>query len=136
MKRKVILLALAAGIVLGIFGSQILNAQQDRVKMAVLQKKDLPGLEGKEGLLFTTEIAPDTVGGKHYCTGNEFVYILQGSMILEFEGKPPVTYKQGDSFYVLPKQVHFPKNPSATTPVKVLGFAVIEKGEPMNVNVP
>jgi len=137
MKRKVVMitLVLAAGIALGVIVSQVLNAQQDPIKMTVLKKADLVGIEGKEGVVFAAEIAPGAVGGKHYCTGNEFAYIIKGSMILEVEGKPPVTYKAGDTFYMSPKEVHYPKNPSATTPTNVLGIAIIDKGQPVNVMV-
>ncbi len=137
MKRRIVMitLVLAVGIAIGAILSQVLNAQQDAIKMKMLKKADLVGIEGKEAVVFTAEIAPGAVGGKHYCTGNELAHIVKGSMILEIEGKPPVTYKAGDTFYLSPKEVHFPKNPSATTPTNVLGFAIIDKGQPINVMV-
>ena len=137
MKRKVVMitLVLAVGIAFGVIVGQVLNAQQDPIKSTVLKRADLVGIEGKEGVLMSAEIAPGAVGGKHYCTGNEFACIVEGSMILQVEGKPPVTYKPGDAFYISPKEVHYPKNVSSTTPVKVLAFAIIDKGQPINVQV-
>ena len=137
MKRNLIMLflVLAVGIVIGLIMSQVLNAQQSPVKAKVLQKVDLTGIEGKEGIVVLAEIAPGTVGGKHYHPGHEFVYILEGSVVLEIEGKSPVTYKAGDTWYLLPKEVHSSKNVSATAPFKVLAFTIVDKGQPLTVPV-
>ena len=137
MKQNVIMLTLvlAVGIAIGMIGSQFVNAQQSPVKTTVLQKVDLMGIEGKEGLIILAEVAPGVVGGKHYHPGQEFAYILEGSVILEVEGKPPVTYKTGETWYLPPKQVHYTKNVSTTAPFKVLGFAIADKGQPLVVPV-
>ena len=137
MKRKVIMFTsiLVVGIAIGMIGGQFINAQQSPVKATVLQKVDLTGIEGKEGIVGLAEIAPGTIVGKHYHPGHEFVYILEGSQILEIEGKPPVTYKAGDTWYLSPKQVHSTKNVSETAPVKVLAFAIADKGQPLTVPV-
>jgi quercetin dioxygenase-like cupin family protein len=137
MKRNVIMLTLvlAVGIAIGMIGSQFINAQQSPVKITVLQKVDLTGIEGKEGFIILAEIAPGVVGEKHYHPGHEFAYILDGSVILEIEGKPPVTYKSGETCYLPPKQVHYMKNVSTTAPFKVLAFSIIDKGQPLSVPV-
>lgn len=64
--------------------------------------------------------------------GTEVAYILEGSMILEMQGKPPVTLKQGDSFQTGPRQIHNVKNASTTAPVKVLVFYMVEKGKALS----
>jgi quercetin dioxygenase-like cupin family protein len=137
MKRKVVMLTLvlAVGIAIGMIMSQFINAQQPPLKSTVLQRVDLTGMEGKEGVIVLAEIAPGTVGGKHYHPGHEFVYILEGSLILEIEGKPPVNYKAGETWYLPPKQVHYSKNVSATAPVKALTFSIVDKGQPSSVPV-
>ena len=137
MSRKVIMFTsiLAMGIAIGLIVSQVLNAQQQAAKSVVLLKADLVGMEGKDGLIVSSEAAPGELGKKHYHPGHQFGYILEGSMIMEVEGKPPVTYKQGDTFYLLPKQVHYANNVSMTVPVKVLGFAIEDKGQPLTVPV-
>ena len=137
MKRTVIMLTLVlgVGIAIGMIRSQLINAQQSPVKTTVLQKVDPTGIEGKEGIVALAEIAPGTVGGKHYHPGHEFVYVLDGSLILEIEGKPPVTYKAGDTWYLSPKQVHYSKNVSTTAPFKVLAFTIVGKGQPLSVPV-
>ena len=137
MKRNVVMftLALAIGIAIGMIGSQLINAQQPPAKSPVLLRTDLAGIEGKEGAILLSEIAPGAVGGKHYHPGHQFGYIIEGSMIMEFEGMPPVTFKPGETFYLVPNQVHYAKNVSTTAPVKVLNFSVADKGQPLNVPV-
>ena len=137
MKRKVIMLTsiLAIGIAIGLIVSQLLHAQQQAVKSAVLLKADLVGMEGKYVVIVSTELAPGELAKKHFHPGHQFSYILEGSMIMEVEGKPPITYKQGDTFYLAPNQVHDARNVSTTAPVKVLGFSIADKGQPLSVPV-
>lgn len=137
MSRKVIMLSLifAMGIAIGLNVSQVLNAQQQAVKSTVLQKTALVGMEGKEGVIVLTELAAGGLAKKHYHPGHHFSYILEGSIIMEVEGKQAVTYKAGDTFYLSPKEVHFASNASTTAPVKVLGFSVEDKGQPLAVPV-
>ena len=132
MKRTAVMLALtlAVGIVVGMIGNHVLNAQQVAATRTVLLKTDLAGLEGKEALMLTVAGGPGFVGGKHYHPGYEFAYVLEGSLILEVEGKPPATFKTGDTFHIPPKVVHSGKNASTTAPYKVLVFGLFEKGQP------
>jgi quercetin dioxygenase-like cupin family protein len=133
MKRMAYMLALAlvVGIVMGVVGNQFLNAQQQPVKRTELLRTDLPGIEGKEGIVYIAELAPGAAAGKHYHPGSELFYVLEGSMILEVEGKPPATMKQGDVSHLSPKEVHDVKNASATAPMKALIFQLPEKGQPL-----
>jgi len=128
MKRMGWMLALAAGIVLGGIGNQILNAQQQPVKRNVLQKVDLGD---KEGIMYVAEIAPGAASGKHHHPGPESIYILQGSGTLDKEGHASMTLKAGDSLAIPAKHVHEAKNASATEQWKILVFLVGEKGQPL-----
>ena len=137
MKRKVIMFTsiLAIGIATGLIVSQVLNAQQQAVKSAILLKADLVGMEGKYVVIVSTELPPGELAKKHLHPGHQFSYILEGSMIMEVEGRPPITYKPGDAFYLTPNQVHSAGNLSTTAPVKVLGFSIADKGQPLSVPV-
>ena len=100
MKRTVVMvaLALAIGIAVGMLGWQDAEAQQalaEPVKMTVLFKTDVPGMEGKEAIMFLAEVAPGASTSKHYHPGQEFAYVLEGSGVLYEKGKPPVTVKPG-----------------------------------------
>lgn len=137
MQRTLLLLslALAVGIAIGTLGSHVLNAQQDPFKRTVLLTQDLLGMEGKEGFIILVEVAPGGAAGKHYHAGHELAYVLEGSGSFAPEGKASIAVKAGDSMYVPPKQVHDAKNTSTTAPLKVLVFAIAEKGQPFTVEV-
>ncbi|MDE2179944.1 MAG: cupin domain-containing protein [candidate division NC10 bacterium] len=132
MKRTGLLLSLTltVGIALGVIGTQVLNAQQEPMKRTVLLKTPLTGIEGKEGMLVLVEFAPGAVTASHYHSGEELIYLLEGTVSMEVKGKLPVTLKSGNTFHLAPKQVHRVKNLSATTPAKALTFTIAEKGQP------
>jgi quercetin dioxygenase-like cupin family protein len=124
-------LTLAAGIAGGIIGHQLLSAQPEPVTRQVLLKTDLAGIDGKEGIVVLAEIAPGATTGKHYHPAHEFAYVLEGSLTLEVQGKPPVTLKPGGVVHQPPRQTHEGKNASRTDPVKILAFYLSEKGQPL-----
>ena len=76
------------------------------------------------------EFAPGAAAGKHTHPGEELGYVLEGTLLLEVTGKPPVTLKAGDVFFVPAGVVHDSKN-VGTGPAKVLATYVVEKGKPV-----
>jgi quercetin dioxygenase-like cupin family protein len=133
MKRMVGMLTvtLAVGIVVGLIGNHVLIAQQEPVKRTVLlNRTELAGIEGKEGLVYLIEVAPGATVPKHFHPGHELAYLLEGALTLEVEGKPSATLKAGDVEHLPPKVVHSGKNASTTTPAKFVVFGVYEKGQP------
>ncbi|MBI4380170.1 MAG: cupin domain-containing protein [candidate division NC10 bacterium] len=134
MKRTPILisLALVAGIVVGCIGTQILADKDELVRGKELQRTALAGAKGREVVLVLRELPPGKESGKHTQSGTEVAYILEGSVIFEMQGKPPVTLRQGDSFQTGPRQIHNVKNASTTAPVKVLVFYMVEKGKALS----
>jgi quercetin dioxygenase-like cupin family protein len=139
MKRMAVMLVgtLVVGAMLGIIGSRALSAQQQQqpLKRTMLLKADLKGLDGKEGVVALVELAPGAFAGKHYHPGNEVNYILEGSGILEIEGRPPITLQTGTTSHIPDGDVHSVTNTSATGPLKLLAFWVAEKGKPLAVPV-
>ena len=137
MKRIHLLLGivLAMGVTLGVFGSRMLIAQkpaQSPLKTGtVLQRTDLSGIKGMEAILVLRELPPGAASGKHAQAGTEIVYIMDGSVIFEAQGKPPVTLKSGEAFHTTAGEVHEVKNASATAPGKALAFYVAKKGTPL-----
>ena len=133
MKRIHLLVGvmLALGVVLGLGGSQMLSAQDGLKSGTVLQRTDLKGAPGWEAILVQREVPPGAESGKHTQGGNEIVYIQEGSVTLEVEGKPPVTLKAGEAFTTSAGEVHNVKNASKTAPVKALAFYVAKKGSRM-----
>ena len=127
---------LVVGMVVGWFGHQRLSAQQAPVTRTVLLRTDVAGVEGKEAVIVVAEIAPGATTGKHWHAGQEFAYVLEGSLRLVAEGKPAVTLTPGGVIQQPSRQVHEGRNTSATAPVKVLAFYVAEKGQPLTTAVP
>ena len=136
MKRIFVLLALvsAVGMVVGMIGCQGSTAEQEPaqepIARTMLLKPDVTGIEGKEALVLEVEFAPGAVGGEHFHPGHEIVYMLEGSITLEVEGKSPATFKAGDTFHVPTEVVHGAKNASTTDRAKILVFGLFEKGQP------
>ncbi len=135
MKRTAVLLGLTfLGVAVGVSGTGVLTAQPP-IKRIELMRTDLEGIEGKEGVVAVAEFAPGAAAGKHYHPGHEFFYILEGSIILETEGQPPVTFGGGQVGHNLPKRVHVVKNANSTEPAKAITFLIAGKGEPLSIPV-
>jgi quercetin dioxygenase-like cupin family protein len=121
--------ALAAGMI-GAWGIQSLEAQDKAAfKRTPLQKHDLTA-HGREGVQVLAEFAPGAAAGKHTHPGEEMGYVLEGTLQLEIQGKPPVTLNAGQVFFVPAGVVHDGKN-VGKGPLKVLATYVVEKGKPV-----
>ena len=134
MKWNVLVLtgAVSAGVVLGAIGQAFHGGAQSPVTVVELVKRDLAG-GSNQGSLFLVELAPERPSAGTTIRGMPSPTSCEGSMVLELDGKPPVTLKPGDSGHVLPRQVHDDKNGSASKPVKFLVFHVADKGQPLAV---
>ena len=71
---------------------------------------------------------PGGESGRHTQSGNEIVYILEGSVILEVEGRPAVTVGTGEAFQTSAGEVHNVKNASDTERGQALAFYVAKTG--------
>ena len=119
---------LTLGIALGSLGNQRLSAQEALKSGTVLKRTDLAGAKGLEAILVLRELPPGAESGKHTQAGGEIVYILDGSTILEVQGKPPQTLKPGEAFGTSAGEVHNVKNASSSEPAKALAFYIAKKG--------
>ncbi len=119
---------LALGVGLGLLGSGTLSAQDNLKSGTVLQRMALKGAPGWEAILVQRTVPPGAESGKHTQSGNEIVYIQEGSVTLEVQGKPAVSLKAGETFSTVAGEVHNVKNASSSSPVKALAFYVAKKG--------
>ncbi len=92
-------------------------------------------MEGKELVVQLVEFAPGGASGKHWHPGHEANFLLEGSVIAEMEGHPPMTRQAGDVAYTPAKVVHEVKNASTTAPANLVVFRIHEKGQPITVNI-
>jgi quercetin dioxygenase-like cupin family protein len=99
-----------------------------------LLSKDLPNLPGKEGLMITVVYPPGSSDPIHRHNANAFVYVLEGSIIMQVKGGKEVTLTPGQTFYEGPNDVHVVgRNASKTKPAKFVVFLVKDKGAPVVV---
>ncbi len=130
---------LVLGVMLGLLGSRMSSAQdKENLKGGkILQRTELKGAPGWEAILVDRTLPPGAASGEHTQSGNEIVYIAEGSVIFEAQGKPAVTLKPGESFTTVSGQVHNVKNASSSAPAKALAFYVAKKGTPLeDLSVP
>ncbi len=105
-------------------------------KVTPLLKKDLVGLTGKEGVMLTVEYPPGASSNKHRHNASTFVYVLEGSIVMQVEGGKTQTLGPGETFYESPDDVHtVSRNVSDTVPAKFLVFFVKDKDTPSSVPV-
>ena len=96
---------------------------------APLMTRDLAGIPGKEAVMLTVEMAPGQASKPHRHDANVFVYVLEGTLIMQVKGGAPVTLHPGDTYYENPTDIHtVSQNASKTEPAKFLVFIVKDKG--------
>ena len=109
-----------------------LTAQEPTV--TPLMAKALTNIPGKEVVMLTVEYAPGGADPVHRHNANGFVYVLEGSVVMQVKGGSPVTLGPGQTFYESPDDVHtVSKNASNTMPAKFLVVFVKRKGAPPTV---
>ncbi|WHZ23834.1 MAG: hypothetical protein OJF47_002946 [Nitrospira sp.] len=109
-----------------------LLAQQ--AKVTPLTSQDLLDIPGKEAVMITVDYPPGASDPAHRHNAHVFVYVLEGSIIMQVQGHQPVTLTAGQTFYEGPNDVHVGgRNASDTTPAKFLVFFLKEKGAPLLV---
>ena len=126
MKRKILLLLLASLVVD--------MAVAEEAKVTPLLSKELKESPGKEGLMLVVEYPPGNSDPIHRHNAHGFIYVLEGSVVMQVRGGKQVTLTTGQTFYEGPNDVHVVgRNASSTRPAKLLVFLVKDKGAPVLV---
>lgn len=112
------------------FAHDPVNAAPGKETVTPLKKQALPDVPGKNVIMAIVNYAPGQQSDPHVHPGSVFAYVLEGEVISQLEGQPPVSYKAGDSWYEPPKAPHVvSKNASATRPAKLLVWLLVGDGE-------
>jgi len=112
-------------------------SQAPQASVTPLTSKDLPEFPGKEVLMITVEYPPGSVDPIHRHNAHAFVYVLEGSIIMQVKGGKEVTLTPGQTFYEGPNDVHVVgRNASSTKPAKFVVFFIKDKGAQVVVPVP
>jgi quercetin dioxygenase-like cupin family protein len=124
-------LAIACALLLGMLYAPCSHAAPHaEVKEVML--KDLPDFPGKEGLVLEVLYPPSSTDEVHRHDAHAFVYVLEGSIVMQLKGSEPVMLHAGQSFYEGPNDVHIVgRNASTTKPAKFVVFLVKNKGAPI-----
>jgi quercetin dioxygenase-like cupin family protein len=108
------------------------SAQDQPIKRTELMRYDLPGVPGKEVVVYVSDLAPGANGGRHHHPGEEIVYVLEGTVVLEPDNGTPVTLHKGEIARNPAHQVHNARNDSATEPARAYVVMVgADKGQPL-----
>lgn len=104
------------------------QAQQAGIKRTDLQRHDLSA-PGRETIQTRVDFAPGAGFPKHRHPGEEIIYVIEGEIAYEVEGKP-VTVKAGGVLFIPAGAVHAAKNTGSVNAAE-LGTYVVEKGKPL-----
>jgi quercetin dioxygenase-like cupin family protein len=111
-----------------LFHSSI-QAQQPVINRIELQKQNL-SIHGREVVQVRVEFGQGSFFGKHRHPGEEIVYVLEGLIEYEIDGKPPVTLKAGEVLFIPYGTIHSAKNVGKGNAVELATY-VVEKGNPI-----
>ncbi len=131
--RRRLLIRVAVGVIL-ILSSILPASGEDEAKVTDLMTKSLANVPGKEVTMIIVDYPPGAADPVHRHNASAFVYVLEGSIVMQMKGGAKVMLHPGDTFYEDPKGIHLVgKNASDTKPAKFLVFLVKDKGAPILV---
>jgi quercetin dioxygenase-like cupin family protein len=132
MKRTqiIVVTALVVGTHLGLLAAR---AQQSGVKRTDLQRHDL-GIRGREAVQVRVDFSPGAAAGRHTHPGEEIVYVLEGSLEYEVDGRAPVTLKAGGTLFIPAGTIHAAKNVGSGNGAELATY-VVDKTKPLVVMV-
>jgi len=107
------------------------SAQQSGIKRTDLQRYDL-SVPGYETVQARIDFDGHTAFGKHSHPGEEVIYVLDGELEYEVEGKAPITLKAGEVLFIPAGVVHAARNNSHTKASELATY-IVEKGKPVLV---
>jgi quercetin dioxygenase-like cupin family protein len=107
----------------------VARAQQAGIKRTDLQRHDL-SVPGREAVQVRVDIDPGAAFGRHTHPGEEIIYVLEGSLEYQIEGKAPMTLKAGDVLFIPAGTIHAAKNVGSVTASELATY-IVEKGKPL-----
>ena len=131
MKKMLVLLVAGVGL-----AGQSLQAAAPQAEVEQVMTKPLADIAGKEGLMLVVKYPPGSADAIHRHNAHAFVYVIEGSIVMQVKGGEPVTLSAGQTFYEGPNDVHIVgRNASSTKPAKFVVFMVKNKDVPFFVPV-
>ena len=104
-------------------------AHQPEIRRTELQRYDL-SVQGREAIQIRVVFDPGTLFGKHSHPGEEIVYVIEGILEYEVEGRPPVKLKAGEVLFIPAETIHSAKNVGSSKGSELATY-IVEKGKPL-----
>jgi quercetin dioxygenase-like cupin family protein len=105
------------------------TAQVPGLKRTDLQQHDL-SVPGREVIQNRVDIDPDAPPIRHWHPGEEIIYVLEGTIEYDIDGRPPTTVSAGEALMVPAETVHAVKNVGDSNAAELATY-VVEKGKPL-----
>jgi quercetin dioxygenase-like cupin family protein len=102
---------------------------QEGIKRTDLQRYDLSA-PGREVIQVRVDFAPGAAFGRHKHPGEEIIYVIEGALEYEVEGKSPVTLKAGEVLFIPAGTIHAAKNVGSSNAAELATY-IVEKGKPL-----
>jgi quercetin dioxygenase-like cupin family protein len=123
------ILALAALVAAGALALHEAPAQQAGSRRTDLQQHDLSA-PGREAVQVRVDFDPGYAFPRHTHPGEEIIYVLEGTLEYEVDGKPPVRVKAGEVLFIPAGTIHSAKNVGSGNGAELATY-VVEKGKPL-----
>ena len=137
MMNKILSLVVLCLMTGTLMAQQPAASQAPQASVTELTSKDLPEFPGKEVLMITVDYPPGSMDPIHRHNAHAFIYVLEGSIVMQVKGGKEVTLTPGQTFYEGPDDIHVVgKNASTTKPAKFVVFFIKDKGAPVLVPAP
>jgi len=121
------IITVAALIVASGLALHVARAQQPGVTRNDLQRHDL-STPGREAVQAIVEVLPGMISPRHTHPGEEIIYVLEGALEYQVEGKPPVTLKPGDVLFIPAGTIHAARNVGSGIGSELATY-IVEKGK-------
>ncbi len=129
LKNTAIAMLVLAGALMG-----EAHAKAPEAIVTPLMTRPLDDYPGKEALMISVEYPPGAVDPVHRHHAHAFLYVLEGSIVMQVKGGKEVTLTPGQTFYEGPNDVHtVGRNASQTQPAKFIVLLLKNKGAPVLV---
>ncbi len=112
------------------------GSAQESVATALF-RTDLPDIEGREAVVLEVEYPPGVSSASHRHNAHTFVYVLEGTVVMQVAGSEPQTLVAGQTFYESPDDIHsVSRNASDTESAKILVVFIKQKDAAMTEPAP
>src|SRR3954468_17476507 len=102
---------------LGMLAAGVAAAQDQPIKRTELLRSDVADVPGKQTVIYVADVAPGAEGARHAHYGDEYVYILEGTLTIKPDGKDPIILGRGQAAHIAPGDgVHAAMNGSKSEP--------------------